>query len=149
MVPRLESVSTTSIPPTLRLADYLPLSLSLMTVGWGGLVYLIFFTLPTLAMRWLFYFLAVLAFTGTALPIIVFLHIRFPGKKPTAVSSVIRQALWAGIFFPTLAWLQFARVLTAGLAGFIALCFFVIEVALTMRERSLWIAPQKENESPD
>lgn len=144
-----ESVSNSSISPTLRLGDYLPLSLSLMAVGWGGLACLIFFTLPTLGMRWLFYFLAVLAFTGTALPIIVFLNIRFPGKKPTPISSVVRQALWAGIYFPTLAWLQVARVLTAGLALFIALCFFVIEAALTLRERSLWIAPQKQNESPD
>lgn len=146
---KLKSVSPPSIPPSLRLGDYLPLSISLMAVGWGGLAYLIFFTLPTLGMRWLFYFLAVLAFTGTTLPIIVFLHIRFPGKKPTPVSSVVRQALWAGIYFPTLAWLQVARVLTAGLAVFIALCFSIIEVALTMRERSLWTAPQKENESPD
>jgi hypothetical protein len=146
---KLQSVSPASIPPTLRLGDYLPLSFSLMAIGWGGLAYLIFFTLPTLGMRWLFYFLAILAFTGTALPIIVFLHIRFPGKKPTPVSSVVRQALWAGIYFPTLAWLQVARVLTAGLAVFIALCFLVIEVALTLRERSLWTAPHRENESPD
>lgn len=145
----LKSASPSSTPPSLRLGDYLPLSISLMAVGWGGLAYLIFFTLPTLGMRWLFYFLAVLAFTGTALPMVAFLHVRFPGKKPTPVSSVVRQALWAGIYFPTLAWLQVARVLTVGLAIFIALCFFVIEVALTMRERSLWTAPQKENESPE
>ncbi len=143
---KLESVPPSSNPPGLRPKDYLPLSLGLMMVGWGGLAYLIFFTLPTLGMRWLFYFLAVLAFTGTALPIIVFLHLRFPGKKPSPVSSIVRQALWVGIYFPALAWLQIARVLTPGLAVFVALCFFIIEVALTLRERSLWTAPNKDNE---
>jgi len=137
---------TTQIEPSLNLGSYLPISLTLMVIGWGGLAYLVFFTLPTLSMRWLFYFLAVLAFTGTAMPIIAFLHLRFPGKNPVAVSSIVRQALWVGIYFPTLAWLQIARVLTMGLAIFIALCFFVIEVALTLRERSLWTTPKKEGE---
>ncbi|PWH18520.1 MAG: hypothetical protein DDG59_06145 [Anaerolineae bacterium] len=139
-----ESIPSTFSP--LRLGSYLPLALSLMVVGWGGLAYLIFFTLPTLAMRWLFYFLAVLAFTGTALPMVAFLHLRFPGKTPVSVSSIVRQALWVGVYFPTLAWLQIARVLTLGLAIFIALCFLVIEVALTLRERSSWITPKTENE---
>ncbi len=129
-----------------HIRSYLPLSLVLMVIGWGGLAYLIFFTLPTLGMRWLFYFLAVLAFTGTALPIIAFLHLRFPGKNATSVSSVVRQAMWVGIYFPTLAWLQIARVLTWGLALFVALCILVIELALTLRERSLWITPKKESE---
>ncbi len=135
-----------AIQPSLKIGSYLPISFSLMVIGWGGLAYLIFFTLPTLSMRWLFYFLAVLAFTGTALPIIAFLHLRFPAKKPVAVSSIVRQALWVGTYFPTLAWLQIARVLTVGLAVFIAMCFFVIEVALTLRERSLWTAPRRESE---
>lgn len=129
-----------------KIRSYLPVSLTLIALGWGGLAYIILFTLPTLGMRWLFYFLAVLAFTGSAMPLIVFLHIRFPGRNPVPVSTVVRQSLWVGIYFPTLAWLQVARVLTVGLAVFIALCFLVIEIALTLRERSLWITPKKESE---
>lgn len=138
--------SPSQVQPPLQLGSYLPVALVLMVIGWGGLAYLIFFTLPTLGMRWLFYFFAVLAFTGTAMPFIAFLHLRFPGKNPTQVGSVVRQALWVGVYFPTLAWLQIARVLTWGLAIFIALCFLVIELALTLRERSLWITPKKESE---
>ncbi|MCS7246921.1 MAG: hypothetical protein NZ840_01605 [Anaerolineales bacterium] len=141
-----QSDLASSMQPTFRLRNYLPISLVLMTVGWGGLAYLVFFTLPTLGMRWLFYFFAVLAFTGTALPIIAFLHLRFPGKNPTPIGSIVRQALWVGIYFPVLAWLQIARVLTLGLAIFIALCLFIIEVSLTLRERSLWSTSQKESE---
>lgn len=138
--------SLPQVQSSLHIGSYLPLSLILMAIGWGGLAYLVFFTLPTLGMRWLFYFLAVLAFTGTALPIIAFLHIRFPGQNPVSVSSIVRQSLWVGVYFPTLAWLRIARVLTAGLAIFIALCFFVIEVALSLRERSLWVTSKKEGE---
>ena len=63
----------------------------------------------------------IMALTGTALPVVYFLHRRFP-TEPLAESNVIvRQALWVGVYGATLAWLQLGRLVSLyvilGLAG--------------------------------
>ncbi len=128
--------------PSVRV--FIPFSLGLMLIGWGSMAFLVFNTLPTLGMRWLFFFFGVLAVTGTAMPIVAFLNIRFPGKPPATVSVIVRQSLWIGAYFPALAWLRIGRVLTTGLAVIIAFCMIAIEVALRLRERSQWI-PQPDD----
>ncbi len=110
-----------------------------MLIGWGGLVLLLNFSLPTLWPRWLFFFLLVSAFTGTALPIAAFLNPRFPSDPPARVQVILRQALWSGTYFSTLAWLQFGGVFTFALALLLVLGFAAIEWMLRMRERSRWI----------
>ena len=55
------------------------------------------------------------------LPVVYFLHRRFP-TEPLAESNVIvRQALWVGVYGATLAWLQLGRLVSLyvilGLAG--------------------------------
>lgn len=50
----------------------------------------------------------------------------------------MREALWVGIYFPTLAWLQLGRVLTPALVLLLAIGFVAIEVLLRLRERSQW-----------
>jgi hypothetical protein len=117
---------------------YLPVSLFLMLVGWGGLVTLLIYTPPTVWPRWLFFFLGVLAVTGTALPFVAFLNFRFSGGRTPAEGVVMRQALWFGIYFPTLAWLQIPRILTPALAVAMALAFVLIEWLLRLREQSQW-----------
>jgi hypothetical protein len=117
---------------------FLPTTLVLMVLGWGGLLLLINFTLPTLWPRWLFFFFLVSAFTGTALPVVVFLNRRFPSDPPARVQVILRQALWVGIYAATLAWLQFGRVFTFALALFIALGLAAIEWFLRLRERTRW-----------
>lgn len=117
---------------------FLPTALLMMAIGWGGLILLILLTLPTLGMRWLFFFCAVIAISGTFMPLIAFLHLRFPGKPPATVAVVVRESLWAGAYFPMLAWLQIGRVLTVGLAVLIAICMIAIEWAIRLRERSRW-----------
>jgi hypothetical protein len=62
--------------------SYIPAALILALVGWGGLVYLWLFTVPTVGPRWLFFFLSVLALTGTVLPVVAFLNKRFPSQPP-------------------------------------------------------------------
>ena len=57
-------------------------ALALMLVGWGGLYFLITETLPYVWPRWGFFVLALMALTGTILPIVYFFHRRFPGEKP-------------------------------------------------------------------
>lgn len=117
---------------------FLPLSIVLSVIGWGGLWIVIQSTLPTLGPRWLFFFLGVLALTGPALPIVYFLNLRFPSDPPVQELVILRQALWVGVFGSTIAWLQLGRVLTTGLALILAGVFVLIEFLLGLFERSHW-----------
>ncbi len=124
--------------PPVSVSIFIPASFILCILGWGGLYYLINYTLPTIGPRWLFFFLSVLALTGTFLPIVAFLNRRFPSKPPATSIVILRQALWFGIYLPTLAWLQMGRALTPALAFLLALGLATIEWLLRLRERSQW-----------
>ncbi len=117
---------------------FLPAALVLIIVGWGGLFYLFQYTLPTVGPRWLFFFLAVLALSGTVLPAVAFLNRRFPSAPPATTGVILRQSIWIGIYFPTLAWLQIGRTLTPSLAILLAVGLILIEILLRLRERSQW-----------
>jgi len=92
-----------------------------MLIGWGGLYYIVTQTLPFVWSRWGFFVLILMALTGTALPIVYFLHRRFPDTPPADVNVLLRQALWVGVYGATLAWLQLGRLVSLyvilGLAG--------------------------------
>jgi hypothetical protein len=117
---------------------FIPAAITLALVGWGGLYALINFTIPTVGPRWLFFFLSVLALTGTSLPIVAFLNQRFPTTPPVSSGVIVREAILVGIYFPTLAWLQLGRVLTPALILLLAMGLIAIEVLLRIRERSQW-----------
>ena len=128
-------MQSSSSPP---ISSYIPATLFLMITGWGGLAALFILTPPELGPRWLFFFLSVIALTGTALPFVAFLNRRFPSLPPVRAGVIIRQALWFGIYFPTLAWLRIPRLLTPSLALLLAIGLFLIEWLLRLRERSQW-----------
>ena len=117
---------------------FLPAAFLLALIGWGGMVALWLFIMPSLLPRWLFYFLSVWAVTGVALPLAAFLNRRFPSTPPATVGIVTREALWAGIYFPMLAWLQMGRVLTSSIALLLLVGFILIESLLRLREKSQW-----------
>jgi len=121
----------------------LPAAITLAAIGWSGLVALVFLTLPTVGPRWLFFFLGVLALTGSALPFLAFLNRRFPSIPPTTSGVILRQSLWMGIYGTTLAWLQIGRVLTLPMALVLAIGLIIIEWLMRLRERSQW-KPDKE-----
>lgn len=127
--------------------SFIPFSILLALIGWGGVFYLINSTLPTLGPRWLFFFFITLAMTGTGLPMIVFLNIRFPSYPPIDTPIVIRQACWIGVFSGVIAWLQLGRILTPGIGVVIAVGLVVIEGLIRFREKSRW-SPM-ENGTPD
>jgi len=118
-------------------------SIFLFLIGWGGLILIIFvFNVPPLVWaRWGFYVLGMMGLTGTALPIVYFLHRRFPSDPPAESGVIVRQALWVGIYGATLAWLQLGGLVTIyivlGLAGGLILAEFLIR----LRERSRWKPP--------
>jgi hypothetical protein len=118
--------------------SFLPIFFFLMLIGWSGLAALVWYTPPTVWPRWLFFFLSVLAFTGTAIPVVAFLNIRFRSAPPATIGTVMRQALWFGIYFPTLEWLRISRVLTLAIAILVAAAFIAAEALLRVRERSQW-----------
>jgi hypothetical protein len=126
----------TRISPPIRI--FIPATVVLMILGWGGLVAVLAFSSPNGGTRWAFFFSAVLALTGTVLPGIAYLNRRFPSSPPPTPAAVVRQALWVGIYFPILAWLQIGRVLTPAMALLLAVGFILIEWLLRLRERAQW-----------
>jgi len=130
--------------PSLSVKTIFPVALVLGFIGWIGLAGVIYFSLPTVGPRWLFFFFSVLAITGTFLPLVAFLNRRFPSTPPAGINVILRQTIWIGIFIPTLAWLQIARVLTIGLAVILAVSIVIIEGLLRLRERSRWKPRQEE-----
>lgn len=129
------SSDTSGLPPV---SAFLPAAFILGTVGWGGLLGLFIYTQPTVGPRWLFFFLSVLAFSGTALPLVAFLNRRFPSDPSPSTGIILRQAIWIGIYIPTLLWLQIGRVLTPALALLIGVGLVLIEWLLRLREKSQW-----------
>ena len=108
----------------------------MMVVGWGGLWVLVTTAIPTAFPRWLFFVLLYLAVTGTVLPFVRFLNVRFTreGSIPPSGGVILRQSIWVGLFVAACAWLQIPRVLNPVLAFFLALSLIVIEVFLRLRE---------------
>lgn len=123
-----------------RVANFLPASILLFILGWGGLAGLIITTLPTVGPRWLFFFLCVLAITGTMMPITAFLNRRFPSTPPPTPMVVVRQALWFAVYISTLIWLQMGRVLNPALVILLAIGLGLIEFLLRLSEKSQWKA---------
>ncbi|MBW8012107.1 MAG: hypothetical protein FVQ83_12850 [Chloroflexi bacterium] len=117
---------------------YLPTSVLFFILGWGGLITLMNTTSPTLGPRWLFFFLIVVALTGTALPASAYLNHRFPSNPPAEPSVILRQALWVGIYAATITWLNYGDVLNGTLALILLLGLAIIEGLLRLREHSRW-----------
>lgn len=123
-------------------------SLLLMLVGWGGLFYLITQTLPYVWPRWGFFVLSLMAITGTALPVVYFLHRRFPGEQPVEGNVIVRQALWFGVYGATLAWLQLGRLVTVYVIVGLAAGFIAIEYLIRLREKAHWKPPAPYDDQP-
>jgi len=114
----------------------------MLILGWGGLYSLITFTVPTLWPRWAFFFLITLALTGSALPVVYFFHQRFNQANFPAASIIRRQALWAGVYVATLAWLQLGQVANLSIAIGLAIGIIAIEALIRLREKSQWTPPE-------
>ncbi len=119
-----------------RTLSILVTSIILNLIGWVGLILLLNFSLPTLGPRWLFFLLLTIAVSGVSLPILFFLHLRFPYDPPAEVNVYIRESIFVSVFIDLLAWLQLGRVLTPLRAFLIALGMVAIEYFIRLRERS-------------
>jgi hypothetical protein len=128
-------MNITQSPPV---KTFLPTAIVLSALGYGGLVILLFLSVPTVGPRWLFFFLVFMALTGTALPFVAFLNHRFTSAPPATSTVILRQAMFIGIYAATLAWLQIGRVLTGALAVLLLIGLGLMEFLLRLRERSQW-----------
>ncbi len=135
-------------PQKITFRNYLFSTLALIIVGWGGIAALLYFSLPFVWSRWGFFVLGILALTGTALPVVYFLHQRFPSDPPAGSNVIVREAMWAGVYAATLAWLQLGRLVTLyvilGLAGGL----IAIEYFIRLREKANRISPVISDDNP-
>jgi hypothetical protein len=111
-------------------------SLFLLAIGVVSLLLLVILTLPTLGPRWLLFFLLTLVSSGLVLPVIYYLHKRFPSTPCVGAAVLLREAIFFGAYVDLLVWLQFGRVLNFALAVFIAVGFIAVELLIRWRERS-------------
>jgi len=108
-------------------------SLILGIMGLFGLVFLIFFSEPTLGPRWLFFFFLTLSSAGFALPAVYILQRRL-AKQYVPVSVLLREAIFFSIFIDLCAWLQLGRIISNLIILILAAGFILLEVFLRMAE---------------
>jgi hypothetical protein len=129
-------------PSTPPVRFFIPASFFLIVIGWGGLALLVLNSLPTVAPRWLFFFLLVMALAGTVLPVAAFLNLRFSSLPPASAGVIVRQSTWVGIFGATLAWLQMGRVLSLPMLLLLLIGLGLVEFLIRISERSQYHPPQ-------
>jgi hypothetical protein len=116
-------------------------ALLLIVIGWGGLYFIIFETLPSVWPRWGFFLLGLMAVTGTVLPFVYLFHRRFPDEPPADANVIVRQAIWFGVYAMTLAWLQMDGLVTVYVILGLGIGLFAIEYFIRLRERAHWTPP--------
>jgi hypothetical protein len=105
--------------------------------GWVGLYWLVTTRLPRIGGElWAFFALLTIAVTGTVLPFVRYLNLRFTPiyAEPPSGGVLVRQSIWIALFVVTCAWLQILRTLSLPIALFLGLVLVVIEVFVRSRE---------------
>ncbi|PJF22604.1 MAG: hypothetical protein CUN56_05140 [Phototrophicales bacterium] len=113
-------------------------ALMMAVLGWGGLFILVNTTLPYLGPElWMFFFLTLIAISGTVLPVVRYINMRFVrvDTPPPPAGVLVRQSVWIGLFVVICAWLQILRMLSLPIMFFVGLIFVVLETFLRTRER--------------
>jgi hypothetical protein len=126
--------------------DFIGPVLSMLVIGWGGLLLMIFVLKvpPLVWARWAFFVLGILALTGTALPIVFLVHDRFPSHPPVEPNVITRQSLWVGVYGATLAWLQMGHLVSLYVILGLAAGLGAVEYFIVLRERARWRPPEAE-----
>ena len=138
--PDLTSHSSENPPETKSSAEQhglLLAALVMAVLGWGGLLQLVATTRPRIGGElWLFFILLQIAITGTSLPVLRFLSLRFTSVNddPLPASVVVRRSVWAGILVVGSAWLLIPRALSPAYVLVLVLILLVIEIFLRNRE---------------
>jgi uncharacterized membrane protein YhaH (DUF805 family) len=118
-------------------------SLILGLIGLAGLVFVIFFSEPTLGPRWLFFFFLTLFCSGIALPAAYIVQRRL-AKQNVPVNVLLREAILFSIFIDLCAWLQLGRIISNLIILILAAGFILLEVFLRMAEKATF-KPEEDN----
>jgi hypothetical protein len=118
--------------------SFFPLALMLAVPGWFWLIYLMTQTVPTLGNRWMFFVAAVLAVTGSSLPMIAYLNRIIKPFGPANYETVVRESTLLGLYSGILLWLNKGQVLSWGLTLILAVGVVLVELMLRLRSRSQW-----------
>ncbi len=135
MKKRTQPPTKEGLPP---ISVFIPATIILVVLGWGGFYWIGQYVEPSGGARWALFFTSILGLTGLALPAVAYLNQRFPSNPPPTRAIILRQAIWFGIYLPTLAWLQLGNVITNFLAALLGISLILIEYLLRLRERSQW-----------
>jgi hypothetical protein len=120
-------------------------SLILVVLGAGGLVFIVFFSEPTLGPRWLFFFFLTNCATGLALPVTYIMQRRL-AKQYVPVSVLLREAILFAIFIDLLTWLQLGRILSNLMILILAGGFILLEFFLRMAEKATFQPESQDDE---
>ena len=131
--------------PKITFRPFILPNLILLLLGWGGLYYLAAYTLPTVWPRWGFFALWTVALTATAFPVVYLIGVYFSSER-VEPKTLVRRALWVGVFGATLAWLQLARLVNVYVILGLAFGLIAVESLLRLRERARWVAPKMEDD---
>ena len=137
--------------PSRKLPEFQPVlftGLLMLSIGWIGIFLVVFFSVPNIGPRWLFFFLLTLAISGSALPFIYVLNRRFPATPAADSGVLLRQALLVGAYFDLMAWLAWGKALTLPLAVLIGGGLFLFEYLLRLQNRSKFLAEHGSDEPP-
>mgnify|MGYP000945773947 CR=1 FL=1 len=111
-------------------------SLALTLIGFGGLYFIITQTVPLVPARWAFFVFMFMGLTGIALPIVYFLHQRFPSEPLVESNVIMRQSFWVGVYGTTLAWLQLGNLVTLNVMLVLAGGIILAEYFIRLREKA-------------
>ena len=120
-------------------------SLILVVLGAGGLIFIVFFSEPTLGPRWLFFFFLTNCATGLALPVTYIMQRRL-AKQYVPISVLLREAILFAIFVDLLFWLQLGRILSNLMILILAGGFILLEFFLRMAEKATFQPESQDDE---
>jgi len=120
-------------------------SLILVVLGAGGLIFIVFFSEPTLGPRWLFFFFLTNCATGLALPVTYIMQRRL-AKQYVPVSVLLREAILFAIFIDLLTSLQLGRILSYLMILILAGGFILLEFFLRMAEKATFQPESQDDE---
>ena len=122
--------------PTVR--SVIPLMLVLVIPGWFWLIYLMTRTVPSLGNRWMFFTSAMLAISGTIMPLVAYLNRFIQPFGPATFETIVRESAMIGVYAGILLWLNKGQVLSASLALILGVGLVLIELLLRLRNKSRW-----------
>ena len=107
-------------------------------ISWVSIGLVMIYFKPTLAPRWLFFFLFFIAVATSVLPVLILINRRIGQADEGNITAAVRQSLMLGFFFDLIAWLQVGRVLDFVTAFFILSIVVAIEILIQVFEGSQW-----------